>query len=281
MKYIGIRGHRGSGKQSFAQLLSTAISLILKSNRGEEDGMREEYDQVYSQWCEDIMDGESIVDYASDRVAVDAFGDMPKTFVHLLVGMMDGMDLDDGEFKDTNFINLRTFDIEKGKEGEAVSAEEMFSRIDPSLPPQQMRRDTWMSVREFILYFGREVMQRYFGLNVWIKVMNKNAALLGEFDSRDDNRFTRYKIYRDVKTRSEVSYIKDHGGYIVKLERPRHLRRGKGVDDLSGDNRIDYTVNMGERLEDIREEVWRVAVDIVKRVRGEKFGQLDKEKTED
>ena len=70
------------------------------------------------------------------------------------------------------------------------------------------------------MYFGREVMQRFFGLNVWVKTLRS-------CDDRypynfNDNLY--YKIFTDLKYPSEATYIKEKQGVIVKVNRPGHKK---------------------------------------------------------
>ena len=87
-------------------------------------------------------------------------------------------------------------------------------------------------------------MQRYFGANVWVKSMKNSAEFYTSIF--DDN--NSYKIFTDLKTPSEVTYIKGLGGKIIKVSRPDHKKIQKGLDKLGQDTRVDYEIVVGEDL---------------------------------
>ena len=73
----------------------------------------------------------------------------------------------------------------------------------------------------------------------------------------------RFKIFPDIKASSEITYIKDKGGVIIKVSRPGHKKAG-GMDLLRGDSRYDYEVVIDGKLEDLSPQILKVAIDIIR-----------------
>ena len=275
MNYVGIRGHRGSGKKSFAALLGNTMDILLEypsSCRYYNEDARAAFDSNYDKWVKAIMTSPDNIpsEIANlQYVYLDAFGDIPKTFVQLMLGVT-AEDLDNNDTKDNLIINLKDFSkswrCELAEDVELMSAEQVYKMRHTMSAPSIIKFDTYMTLREFILYFGKDIMQRYMGLNVWIKALNANSELFNNLFSED----TSYKIYYDIKTKSEVSYVKDKGGIIIKISRPNHKKDGRYVDDLRSDNRYDYTVTINGDLMSVKEDVWKIANEIIRNTHGKK-----------
>jgi hypothetical protein len=130
-----------------------------------------------------------------------------------------------------------------------------------STDPEPLTDDVYMTLREFILYFGIYVMQNAFGRNVWVKSLIANNKYYNGLFQDDCNR---YKIFPDIKASSEITYIKDKGGVIVKVSRPGHKKVG-GMDLLRGDSRYDYEVVIDGELESLSSQILKIANEIIDR----------------
>ena len=262
MQYIGIRGHRGSGKKSIATLLANTMDIILRTPqtyRYHERDSRAQFDDAYDEWVDCIMKNPNKIPrnlMNTNKVYIDAFGDIPRTFIQLLI---DGSDecLIDNSLKDNVLINLKDFTKHNLSDLPAhtnvYTAQQLFEKQNSAI--SVITDDCYITIREFILYFGREVMQRFFGQNVWIKSLKQNTEFFENiFD--DDNA---YKLYYDIKTKSEVTYIKERGGYIIKIDRPENNIGGEYIDDISNDERVDYELIIDGDLKSIKERIWQLA----------------------
>lgn len=256
MNYIGIRGHRGAGKNSISYLLGNTISFLLSKKN-------ENFDESYKSWVDNIMEDESIINKCSlDYIYFDSFSDTLKLFVELLTGIPHDYIYDDWH-KDHVVINMRDFSYkvydEIPKDIKLYSREELYNMLPKESNPIAFNKNMFITVREFILYFGMEVMQRYFGLNVWVKALKANENRFNTIFNDDKN----YKIYTDVKTPSEVTYILEKKGYIIHVTRPNNRKRSGGFDKLSKDGRIDYTIHVGGSLYELKEQILQVATQII------------------
>ena len=261
MKYIGIRGHRGAGKSTVAYLLGNTIQYLL--DHGDEHPI-EQFTREFEAWCKDFREDETCISRMDlDRVIIEGFGDTPRMLLSMLTGIPYS-DMWNDDKKDHLVINLKNFET---IEVDNISsfpeklweAREYFITTTASTDPEVLKDDVYMTLRELILYFGIYVMQNAFGLNVWIKSLVANSAFFTGLFPDDKNG---YKIFQDIKARSEISYIKDKGGVIIKVSRPGHKKTG-GMDLLKGDSRFDYEVNISGELEGLRDQILTIAKSII------------------
>lgn len=258
MNYIGIRGHRGAGKNTVAYLLGNCINYILSDKFNDE-----KFNELFQIWCDDIVTNEKIIHSASlDKVYFESFGDTLKMIIQLILGCPQEFLYSDYH-KDHVVINLRDFSY---KDYEVIpediniySSGDLFKMMSLSKQPITITKNTYVTLREFIMYFGREVMQRYFGLNVWVKSLNSSQ----EFFTNIFNEPDEYKIYTDLKTPAEVTYIKNKEGVIVKVSRPSNKKPSKGIDKLSQDNRFDYEVIIDKDLYSIKDQILNISKEII------------------
>lgn len=257
MKYIGIRGHRGVGKKSFAVLLSNTIDTICQHG----ENSRAEFDSHWDGWVDEIMANPDIIpeDLMETKYTyVDSFGDIPKTFISLMLGI-DSYLLDNNEYKDTHAVNLKDLSVclLSDVTGNIYNDSDMYRHFNAG-NRQVIGTDAYITVRNFITYFGIQVMQQYFGKHVWINVLKANASLFNNIFDED----TSYKIYYDVKTSSELDYIDSLNGLIINLIRPENKKR-RGVEDLHEDDRCDFQVTIEGDLNSTKEDIWGIANEIV------------------
>lgn len=265
MNYVGIRGHRGAGKNSVAFLIGNTIQWLIDEKKCP---YVESYDEAYTRWVKQIMNDEKIIHSVSlSDVYFDSFADTLKLFVELITGIPHDYIYDD-YYKDHVVINLRDFSYkvydEIPEDLELHTREELYNKMPRNGAAMTIMKNMYITMREFILYFGIEVMQRFFGLNVWVKSLKQNEERFNSiFD--DDNS---YKIYTDVKTPSEVTYILEKNGVIVHVTRPTNRKKSGGFDKLSRDGRIDYTIHVGGSLYQIKSQIFEVAKQIIEKNNG-------------
>lgn len=240
-KIIGIRGHRGAGKTSVAYLLGNALELLA-------DGNIDKYDELYEGWVKGLIDG--WVDNQFNYVYIDSFGDAPKAMVQQLLGCDFKYLWEDG-WKDKAVVNLKTFDIEEVIDDNLISIDEIQNWLNNGAQEEKK-----ILLRDFILYFGQNVMQNCFGKDVWVKSTSQN-------DKRNEDIFdNQIRIYEDIKAPTELSYIINKGGKIINVERNGYKKKG-GLDLLKDDDRWDYCINIkGDDLMSIKEKILNIAKEI-------------------
>lgn len=251
-KLVGIRGHRGAGKESVAFLLACSLDFIRRtSGQIEKDEWDKAFDLMYFKSVSELVDDKSSAfeNTSFTHVYLDAFGDSPKAMVLQLLGC-NAKYLWDEFWKDHAVVDLQTFEIE-----EVVELPEGLITADDLVDGYGVGK---MSLRDFILYFGQTVMQKYFGQDVWVKSVsqyNKNNRDCSFFEND-------IRIYTDVKAPTELSYLIDQGAVIVNVERKGRKKKG-GLDLLKDDTRWDYNVQIkGDDLMSVKDDIRKIAEDI-------------------
>lgn len=252
-KLIGIRGHRGAGKESVTYLIAKTLQYINDTNASS-DSDPNRYTETYKQWIQELVDDKNSAFSNIDLncVYIDSFGDAPKAMVQQLLGC-DFKYLWDEYWKDHVVVDLKTFDIEEVNE----LPEGLMSPDDlPNYVPGCFNDDRWtgdikMTLRDFILYFGINIMQKYFGQDVWVKSTAQNDKMNEGFEEG-------FRIYSDIKAPTELTYVINRGGKIINVERKGRKKIG-GMDLLKGDDRYDYLVSIkNDDLMSIKDTIWEI-----------------------
>lgn len=253
-KYIGIRGHRGAGKQTVAYLLGTCIDYYIQHKSF--DG----FDDVYKQAVDRVHQDENFLPEADfRRVQFVGFADNPKIMLAQLIGVPTEWMWNDW-MKDSVFVDMKSFEIHRCKDklemyhwkGRSVTAAELADKENKDFDSK-----VWISLRELIIYFGKYTMQHMFGQNVWIKSLNANQGDMEKFYA--DNK-TVYRIFVDCKFKSEITYIYNNNGTVIDLSRPECVKDNSEIsDELEGDDRFDLRIELEpdnlEGLQHVLEEL--------------------------
>lgn len=256
MNYIGIRGHRGAGKDLISYVIGCTLNYMMVNNQAPDKSQMDS-------WITDIINNENIIHEVSlKNVYFDSFGDVVKTFVALLLGC-DTKYLYDDYYKDRIVIDMSTFKYQiydTIPEGLAlVDNEQLYNILMKQGSPDTAVQRYLITLRDFILYFGQDVMKRFFGTNVWIKSLNLNGNMFENIFNDSS-----YKIFRDVKTSSEVTYIKNKKGIIINVYR-KDSRKKKGFNNnkLLKDKRIDYQIDVPTNVYDIYDNIIEICNNII------------------
>jgi len=255
-KLVGIRGHRGAGKESVAYLIANTLQYIDNEEALEINVSDPKlFTEAYTEWVRRLVDdkNKALSELNLKYVYIDSFGDAPKAMVQQLLGC-DFKYLWDEYWKDHAVVDLRTFDIEEVDElPEGLMDPSLMMSYCPSfLNDERCKDECKMSLRDFILYFGINVMQKYFGQDVWVKSTAQNDKMNEGFDNG-------FRIYSDIKAPTELTYVINRGGKIIKVERKGYRKNG-GMDLLKNDDRFDYLISIkGDDLMSIKDTIWDIA----------------------
>jgi hypothetical protein len=245
MKYIGITGHRGSGKTSAAYLLGNILDCLKHGHS------KEAITMYYTDWCSKIKNNQNaIYDCALDYIYFDEFGEMPKSFVAQLLSI-DMSVLDNDTMKDTMYVNLSDFRL--------YSLEDHFYVVDSNWlllnkSDNCFGEPVYMSLREFVKCFSIDIMQNIFGSNVWLKVLKVNDSKWNEPDSG-------WRVFSDVKTIDEIEYIKNKQGVLIRTKQPSNKKSKKGITNIENCN-PDYIIDTSGELIDLFDSIYEIATDI-------------------
>lgn len=245
MKYIGITGHRGSGKTATAYLLGNILDC-LKCGCS-----KESIKLYYVDMCSKIKNNQNaIYDCALDYIYFDEFGEMPKSFVAQLLSI-DMSVLDNDMMKDTMYVNLLDFRL--------YSLEDSFTIVDSDwlLKNRAVKytgEPVYMQLREFVKCFSIDIMQKYFGSNVWLKVLKVNDSKWNEPEGG-------WRIFSDIKTNDEIDYIKEKNGVLICTKHPSNKKSKKGITNIENCN-PDYVIDTSGELIDLFDDIYDIAIKI-------------------
>jgi hypothetical protein len=243
MNYIGITGHRGSGKTSVGYLLGNILDCL----KG--DITKEEIKNLYPEWCATIKENNNaIYDCCLNNVYFDEFGDMPKAFVASLLSI-DMNILNNDTLKDKMFVNMKNFKLYPyNKSFKVLTAKELVEYTKANTPKRWP--DIYVSLRNFAAYFSINIMQSIFGTDVWVKTRRQNESLYGEPDFE-------YTIFSDVKTKEEISYIKEKNGVMVRTLNPSTRKSDAGISNIENTD-ADFIINTEGNLIDLFEKIYEI-----------------------
>ena len=161
--------------------------------------------------------------------------------------------------KDNMYVNLKDFTIHSNKVDVAVNIETYISSIPTkSDKPKRLANDVFMSLRNFIEMFSVDMMQKYLGGDVWIKMLNISKLKYGEIDEG-------WRIFSDVKLVDELNYIKKNNGIIIKVIRPSNRKASTRLSNT--DFEADYLLETEGNLESLFEPIYNIAKDIYEKSR--------------
>lgn len=258
MKYIGIQGYRGAGKETWSFLLGSILDYLIQSENDKCDLNIEEINKIYDNAVEAIYcNPQFLQDSEFNHVYIASFSDTSKALLHLMTNIpMEYMY--DSEYKSNTYINLKTFEYVEGvidpSELNIISAQSLWDKklkdihfINNPYNPSPLE-DEWMQLKEFLMYYGHFVMKNFLGKNIWVKSLD-SVEEEDEYFIQDNS----YKIFNDVKFESEVKYIKEHGGVIIYIDRPKNVK--KDFIPIDKIQHPDYTIRVDtNNLEDLSSE---------------------------
>lgn len=248
-KYIGIRGHRGAGKDTISYLLGTAINFYLCNNNSWEG-----FSHVYS-YAVDKLLTEDLGTPDFRYVYFESFADNPKIMVAQLVGLPTDYTYNDWT-KDSVIVDLTDFSYTLSKDKlelaaninkkQPYKADVLYQKTHEDSNFFKTQEHVYITLRELISYFSKYVMQNSFGKDVWVKSLEVNRWESERFFA--DNK-TIYKIFTDCKFPTEISYIKNNEGIIIKVNRFNNIKDDTNISEaLQNDERFDYEINLDGNL---------------------------------
>lgn len=252
-KYIGIRGHRGAGKNTIAYLLGTAIEFYVLHNTW--DG----FEEVYKKAVDDIInEGNTgrIPDNGYTRVFFESFADTAKITLAQILGVPVDWMYDDW-IKDSTLFSLHDFSYTKAKnkidlamlqsEAHPWGAEQLYQFIQEGKFSFE-ETGHYIFLRDLIVFYSKCVMQNFFGKNVWVKSLENSQSEDEKFFAGNK---TVYKIFVDCKFPTEISYIYKNEGKVVKVVRNNNIKSGLAIsEEITDDPRYDFLVELNGNLLD-------------------------------
>jgi hypothetical protein len=170
---------------------------------------------------------------------------MPKSFVAQLLSI-DMSVLDNDTLKDTMYVNMKDFKL--------YSKDQSFKIITSVdiLNGSKRWKDCYISLREFATVFSIDIMQKFFGTDVWLKsrVVNDEKWQVSSTEG--------FKVFSDVKTKDEIKYIKDRDGIIIRTCRLSHKKQHDGISNTENAD-ADFIIDTEGCLYDLFDKIYNIA----------------------
>ena len=265
VKYIGIRGHRGAGKNTISYLLGLAIEYYTVN--GNFDGFEEQYKEAVDKIIENPEFLDDLGNSSDFRhVMFDSFADTTKITLAQILGFPSEWMYNDW-CKDATIVDLKDFSFRRAQtklnlqsilslsKDNLYTAEKLYkAMLKEDLT--QTKDHVYITLRELIVYYSKYVMQQFFGKSVWVKTLENNRFETERFWG--GSRLV-YRIFVDCKFSTEISYIVYKNGKIVKVSRDNNVKPDTDFSDqLDGDDRFDFEIKPNgdllkpELIEDIK-----------------------------
>lgn len=248
-KYIGIRGHRGAGKNTISYLLAVALDHYTRNNSWDD------FEQVYNEAVERVLEDENFLDESEFKnIFFESFADTAKVVLNQITGIPTDWMYDDWH-KEAVIFDLKDFSFESAKDKlmltslkekrRLYTADELAEKVK-EIDVFKKEEHIYLTLRELIAYFSKYVMQAFFGRDVWIKSLENNKWETERFYASNK---TVYKIFIDCKFPSEISYIYKNKGCIIKINRDNNMKSCTNISsELKDDDRFDYEINLDGNL---------------------------------
>lgn len=257
--YIGVFGHRGSGKTSIGYLLANAVEYIVspRSFRHPLSGHESTWDDIYKNAVKRCMDKT----YQHSHLAYTYWTSFSEDIIFNISALtgIPAEDLYDDTLKDSIYINMRTMDEVSDPDPAKVVTREQLLEVRSRGAITPIEDDIYILMRDFILYYAHDVMQRFFGSNIWITMHKHNNERYSCGWLSDS-----YRIYTDVKSECEYEYLKELGTSFVEVRRPEHKKEDTMLSTYNN-FKPDYTIDVNGDLMSLKDTIYNIAKQIVER----------------
>lgn len=214
-KIIGIYGHKGAGKMSVGWLLAHCLENRMIG--------REVSREYYQNLCDAIKaDPRAARLCELRRVYLTEFQEGLLVYISMFLGV-SANDLMDPSWTRNRWVSLSRGNVTDSLPQNALvhdarslakvrSGEIMM--LSTGLKSKPFGENEYMRVDEYIMYFAYYMVQGMLGPDVWLNDLRSSDRSMGERMEPT--------IFMDVKTLSELEYIKERGGILVKVTREGH-----------------------------------------------------------
>ena len=146
-----------------------------------------------------VLKGEQI--QVNPRVYRASFSHPLKSIITMLTGVPFEI-LNDPAKKKEYIININTFEYKEGSPDRSI--EELYWAREKGVDI-----DGWMTVNDFINYFGHHVCKRFIGKDIWTRCEEISTD---QYPTPE-----KWRIYSDIRTTGEYEFIKKKGGKVIRI----------------------------------------------------------------
>lgn len=212
MRMLGIIGYSGDDKLRVAHLYGETLSWMLKNRDSLDETPSYDYTIEYMKWCEYI---EAYKLAPTEGIYYASFSHPLKMTVALMTGIPFSI-MNVSEKKNKYIININTLEYREREGSETlITPEKLWKIRNKKLSitydeKQELPQNTWMTINDYIIYFGYYICRNYVGKNIWT---NAEKQTISRYPITD------IRIYTDIRNKSEYDFIKDNEGYIIRLDK--------------------------------------------------------------
>lgn len=224
---IAVSGVKGSGKDSVSSMIQFCLSVP-------------KWMQTY--WI--YKNFRRLIHKKYKRVA---FADPLKGMLATLLNIPEEW-FSNRSFKEFYVVNIPDLEISSDSINRLSDSKfnKLVKNLDPSLTESKL------TIRQLMQYFGTQVMQTYFGRNVWINSTLKNAK---------DN-----TIITDLRFKAEYEAVKNSNGIIIYVSRPncefgQHASE-REMEELLNNNKYDYVIENDGSIQELFNKVKKICNDL-------------------
>lgn len=226
-KLIAVSGVKGSGKDSVSSMVQYCLSVPKILRR---------------YWIYKYF--RRLVPKKYKRVA---FADPLKGMLSVLLDVPVEMFNERG-FKEYWVVNVPTLELDDNYYNKLSDSK--FNKLVKNLDPSLLEAN--LTIRQLMQYFGTQVMQTYFGRNVWINSTLKHSS---------EN-----TIITDLRFKAEYDAVKSLRGTVIYVDRP-HYEFGqhaseREMEELLKNNKYDYVIKNDGSIKQLFNKVKTVCNDI-------------------
>lgn len=214
--YIGLKGYAGSGKDTVAKMLKIILSNKDKSlnecfnifNKYENKSatFNNDYDNNNEVFCIAYADELKSICSSISGVPVEKF----------YTNKSHGWINIDGDFTYT--------EIMPNPENIVTASNYRFNND----------KNTWMSLREFLVYVGTYILQYNLNKNTFINIVNNKIK-----NNKLNNDNLKYVIITDNRFIHEIEYIKNKNGILLSIERDNINKLNNIAESLDDSEYLD------------------------------------------
>ena len=229
-KLIAISGTKGSGKTESAEMLQYCLSV--------------------PKWLRQYWIYKVFGKFIHKSWKLLAFADPLKKMLAILLNVPVEK-FNDRIFKENTYVNLNTLDyFLLNRKDKSSLSDSKFTKMAKDLDTEILSYN--LTIRQLMQYFGTQVMQTYFGRNIWINATLKNA---------EDT-----TIITDLRFKAEYEAVKSLGGIVIYVSRPHYTfgqhASEREMEELLNNNKYDYIIENDGSIEDLFENVREICNDL-------------------
>ena len=259
--YIGIIGHTGDDKLKLSQLIGETVNWIV-THKEENENPSFDFQLHFYEWYNELNENRAISN-PSQQVYYASFSHPLKMVVSMITGIPFEL-FNNPDKKNTYIININSLDYKELENETLISPEELFKSRNHNLSlkdnEKQELSDSWMTLNNYVIYFGYYLCRNYIGRDIWTKVERISNGRFGSASSP-------IRIYTDIRTLSEYDFIREKGGSLIRISNSAQKEDKNSIvyEKLLSDAEVDGEIHY--KSSDFRElynSVYSICYNIVK-----------------